>query len=238
MSDFAYTVLDKAEPSFRLLTLHPAKDRTSPLKCSLSNTSLNELPDFEALSYTWGSPIEGDKAYESPASDQTILLNDMPFTIRKNLFDALTQLRLADASLVLWIDAICINQTDIDERNHQVRQMEKIYRSAKRVVVWLGEKDAYTDEAIEWLGELAEMQGHYDRGGLLPDDYVLGTHTGPENMDRLIQSEEYLPKWNALQHIVGRSWWNRVWTVQGQSHSMESHLSPLVLIVCRACPLR
>lgn len=92
-------------------------------------------PKFEALSYEWGDP-------DKPRHE--IIVNGQPFKVWENLFYALKYIRpvpLRDNhvnSRILWIDAICINQDDIDERNHQVGMMGDIYRKADKVPVWLG----------------------------------------------------------------------------------------------------
>lgn len=84
-------------------------------------------PVYECLSYTWGN---------QPA-DRRITINGQKFLVRKNLFDALRNLR-QKTPRSLWIDAICINQEDVEERNYQVSLMAFIYRRATRAVVWLG----------------------------------------------------------------------------------------------------
>ena len=106
---------------------------------------LRDRPGYEALSYTWGDPLD----------TRTVMLKDQPFQVTKNLEAALRNLRhrlihgTKSNDRVLWIDAICINQTDIQERNVQVRRMLDIYKSATRVVIWLGEGDQTATR--QWL---------------------------------------------------------------------------------------
>ncbi|KAF2489606.1 hypothetical protein BU16DRAFT_424386, partial [Lophium mytilinum] len=82
---------------------------------------------YEALSYVWGPP----------SSIYHIHLNEQSVPITKNLHDVLHRLRSADPR-VLWIDQLCINQTDISERSSQVQLMGTIYTHASRVIMWLG----------------------------------------------------------------------------------------------------
>ncbi|KAF2824444.1 HET-domain-containing protein, partial [Ophiobolus disseminans] len=83
---------------------------------------------YRCLSYTWG---------ESPAEHQ-ILLNGDTFCVRKNLFEFLEiAVRLLSYDL-LWVDAICIDQTNVTERGHQVKRMDIIYKGAVQVLIWLG----------------------------------------------------------------------------------------------------
>ena len=86
--------------------------------------------EYEALSYTWGGYV----------SNHTITLNSQPgFNVTDNLFAALRHFRSEDVSRILWVDAICINQNDLDERGQQVQLMGEVYRNAKSVLIWLGD---------------------------------------------------------------------------------------------------
>ncbi|KAB5581219.1 heterokaryon incompatibility protein-domain-containing protein [Coniochaeta sp. 2T2.1] len=95
-------------------------------------------PKFEALSYMWGTELAGEP----------ITLNSFAFEVKRNLLDALLFLRrqvaLGTARQPFWIDAICINQKDVAERNRQLPIMEQIYSRAATVVVWLG-NSRYTE---------------------------------------------------------------------------------------------
>lgn len=93
----------------------------------LVSSTFADKPVYECLSYTWG---------DQPANKR-ITINGQKFLIRKNLFNALRNLR-QKTPRSLWVDAICINQEDVDERNSQVGLMAFIYRRATRAVVWLG----------------------------------------------------------------------------------------------------
>src|ERR1700712_2482196 len=108
---------------FRILHLLPGKTRNG-LRCELQSAQLDSPPSYEALSYTWGDP----KAKE------TILCNGKKLEIGKSLSSALHTLRYTDRKRTLWIDAVCINQEDKQEKNIQVPLMCDIYRQADRVV--------------------------------------------------------------------------------------------------------
>lgn len=95
---------------------------------TLAHATFASRPRYEALSYTWGKP-DVVKAIE---------LNGAQVNIRENLWSALVNLRDAREERVLWIDAICINQADVEERNRQVQLMAYIFSRAKEVIVWLG----------------------------------------------------------------------------------------------------
>lgn len=91
---------------------------------------LDSKPPYEALSYTWGDE----------ESACWILLDGLPFHIRPNLRHALRRLRQPRHTRVIWVDAICIDQTGTDEKSVQVLMMGRIYAGARRVVAWLGEE--------------------------------------------------------------------------------------------------
>ncbi|KAI0423955.1 hypothetical protein F5Y09DRAFT_325745 [Xylaria sp. FL1042] len=91
----------------------------------------NQAPPYAALSYTWGDGGETDM----------LQLNGRKFPVRRNLWSCLNYLGLNarySKANYLWVDAICINQEDIEERNAQVRVMDEIYRNACYVSIWLG----------------------------------------------------------------------------------------------------
>lgn len=106
---FTYDVLDESF-AIRLLSIEPSTNQDAALRCQLMTTNLGTHPEYEALSYVWGEPFD-------PAS---ITLNGVDFAITKNLSLALHRLRLPDKERRLWVDAICINQNFMLERNQQV----------------------------------------------------------------------------------------------------------------------
>lgn len=140
--------------SIRLLRLQPHRNPNAPIRCTLFDCPLLQTHDqvtfspYEALSYVWGStdnpqsiivrdcPISYDDDDESPATAPAKKVGTLSVT--RNLHEALVQLRDRFIDRVLWIDAICINQADLDERSCQVASMARIYAIASRVLVWLG----------------------------------------------------------------------------------------------------
>ncbi|KAF2018011.1 HET-domain-containing protein [Aaosphaeria arxii CBS 175.79] len=125
---FSYEGLPIESDHVRLLTLAPGR-ADEPISCQLDVVSLKSTPRYETLSYAWGSQERAE----------SILLNKQEFPVTANLFAALLHLRLLDTPLRLWIDAICIDQSNLQERSSQVARMREIYKSSSRVYVWLGE---------------------------------------------------------------------------------------------------
>lgn len=200
--DYQYSSV--SERAIRVLTLLPGSDEDD-LSIAISLLDLDSQDSsnpYEALSYVWGSPAE---------TFPLIVNTDSKLTISRGLHDALVHLRNTAAPRILWIDAICINQQDLAERAQQVQLMGAIYRSAARVVVWLGlEADGSTRalELVEWHGKHLSV------------DWKTGTVSH-------FPSEEH-PAWYfdkgkalvmndrgpQLAKLIARPWFTRVWIRQ------------------------
>ena len=154
----------------------------------LSDEPKPSLAQYYALSYTWG-----------PSSPQCwVELNGKPFLVRQNLWfllQSLPEIRGAKRQGFcnnLWIDAICIDQENIAERNYQVQQMRSIYQNAKAVLVWLGPADANSKRAFKLI-----LSARWKKA-LLRSDAALWSRED----DR------------ALRRIFDCEYWERMWIVQ------------------------
>lgn len=129
MSQYQYSPLLPGPGSIRLLRLMPHEDDTAPIECQLFNYSLKQSSKgahlYEALSYVWGGL---DKTLP-------ISIGEHNFDVTGNLHVALSHLRDRSIERIIWVDAICINQKDLQERSHQVQFMASIYAKANRVIV-------------------------------------------------------------------------------------------------------
>jgi hypothetical protein len=169
---------------FRILTLFPAPSFSSPLRCDLQTSLL--VPgmlksDYEALSYTWGDPH---------VTSVVLFPDNTNIPVTANLESFLRHRREKDSSVHLWVDALCINQEDILERNSQVERMSMLYATAARLTVWLGPAYSDSDTAIERLKIIA------------------WTHPFLK-LDALEQREL-----TAIESLLSRAWWRRIWIVQ------------------------
>jgi hypothetical protein len=140
----------------RLVILEPSIDWRDLVQCRLVHVTFGQMPKYEALPYTWGSED----------SQNAILLDGKTFSVRDSLWEALIRLRMPNEERVLWIDAICINQDDISERNQQVRIMPHIYTRAKMVLVWLGSADG-----IEGMKKAEEERIEKYIWGMIRDEF-------------------------------------------------------------------
>ena len=129
--------------SIRLLQLLPSKGDPKNLRCKLFEYALRRSDKvtrpYEALSYVWGSE-------DNP---QSITINNQNFTVGQNLYAALLHLQDHSISRIIWVDAVCINQTDGKEKEHQIQLIAEIYAKASRVIVWLGDAQGNSKRALE-----------------------------------------------------------------------------------------
>jgi hypothetical protein len=176
--DFTYTPLGSDNRSIRVLTLLPAPSKEATVRCNIQTTEITSKSCFNALSYTWGAP--GD---DSPAP---IILNGCSARVSRNLDAALRALRGLEP-LVLWVDALCINQQDNDEKSKQVAIMGLIYEKAKQTLIWIGEEDDDSDLAMNKLASIKSTKH-------------LHTLSKAEN--------------EAIGRLFIRPWFSRVWVVQ------------------------
>jgi hypothetical protein len=129
---FKHQPLDQSEPSIRLVHLLSSLSPSGRIQCAITHATVHAR--YTCLSYRWGNP----------QPSYPIMIDGKTFSIGQNLFDFLATTRTKATSDVFtylgpyWIDALCINQSNVVERNHQVRQMGVIYSKAVRVDVWLG----------------------------------------------------------------------------------------------------
>jgi hypothetical protein len=183
----AFPYRQLVDDDIRLLNILPGH---GTLECSLHQMPLVKEPVFRALSYVWGSSGEMEE----------ILLEGEPFKVTRNLWEALHQLRteqpgpsleLGDPSDYFWIDAICLNQEDPEEKSHQVPRMLEIYQAACVVLIWLG------PNKLEKLGKETGLPSTDPAGFLRPTDrpadHIIGLlfeKTNSEGIDWEVPDDE------------------------------------------------
>lgn len=127
----------------RVLDLsHDSNAVNAPLRGTLRVEDLHSCPRFAALSYVWG---------ESSRVQDTICCNGCDVPISKNCREALLSLRNLYGNITIWVDSICIDQADEDEKASQIQLMEEIYSWAEVVYVWLGAGTTRLHDAIDTL---------------------------------------------------------------------------------------
>ncbi|PVH80534.1 HET-domain-containing protein [Cadophora sp. DSE1049] len=223
---------------FRLLTLHPrvsdpqdASQEVLSISCTLRSYPRDQSPSYCALSYTWG-----DASIKVP-----ILVNDSKLYVTANLFTALEHIREDNSAVTLWIDAICINQEDDEEKSSQVKMMRKIYDTAEHTKSWLGPAADGTDGAMAELdhigsfliqnGLIEPMKEFFRLSAAEVERYkVLESKIKEGVAPFVVQAVENTSQTLAfIQNACGvlsRDYWKRVWILQ------ELIVSPHIVFHC------
>ncbi|KAF2163873.1 hypothetical protein M409DRAFT_25649 [Zasmidium cellare ATCC 36951] len=177
---YPYVPLDANNTQIRTLTIEPSETHDSKIHCSINTVSLSsDIAEYEALSYVWG------------ASKGTVpvTIDGHQSQVTRNLRTALRYLRKPREPRTLWVDAVCINQNDVQERNVQVRRMGQIYSQASGVLIWLGDGDADVERTMAKLQAPDALEDkRYDN---FPQDIAHG-----------------------IKKLLHKPWWHRVWTIQ------------------------
>lgn len=164
--------------AIRLIMLRKSPDDNAPLSCAIMETTLDTPANYYALSYTWGSEAPGEVMAIFPARDSgSVGTSAQIISLTPNCAAALRLLRkrLGDSDTGVWVDAVCINQSDVAEKNMQVTMMAEIYSHAKCVVVWVGEQWAPSNTRslrflshkwFDWVKKRGVMYSEGSKAGL------------------------------------------------------------------------
>lgn len=206
MEQYKYEPIDLGIPTIRLLRLH--RGNSSEISCEIFQAELHQRDDavsYEALSYTWGSPD----------LTESIIVNNRRLRITYNLYLALQQFRHQDEDRVLWIDAVCIDQSNMKERGHQVTQMGEIYKEADRVIFWLGPGSYETNVFMESLQCLQrESIKHACRAWPLQDERWKDLWASIQPSLRKSHADLKKLQKQGLEILLERPWFRRVWILQ------------------------
>ena len=200
-TNYEYSALP--EGYFRLLTIVSVDDKE--ITCELENFLLDEAPEYTAFSYVWG---------KDPLTSERIICDGKSLAITPHLHEAFQHLSALVPITKAWIDAICINQADDAEKAVQTRRMNNIYRSAQKVLAWLGKGDDNSDSAMDGIEGINQklaliLQNNTSENIAFIDNWLVkgtlsSTHL-PETNDSI---------WHALGHIYSQAWFTRLWVFQ------------------------
>lgn len=192
--------------------VHPCP-HMSPTAYDITQQLIHEAedtPDFEALSYTWGSFSRTATVMVYSGLISTVDTKPSVLPIGASLSEALRYLRLRDQGRVVWIDALCINQDDLEERGHQVGRMAHIYSRARKVVAWLGPD---FDGAVKALQGLKHVG---DQVEIITSKYFARSPGASEPTWH--DTREPVPFddsfWTAVINLIQRPWFSRFWVIQ------------------------
>ncbi|KAH8771517.1 heterokaryon incompatibility protein-domain-containing protein, partial [Hyaloscypha finlandica] len=216
--------------SIRLLHIQSGVGDGAVIRLSTRTVDLDDKPQYGALSYTWGRPISvfQTKEERDNLEDQQlpVICDGRIVNIGQNLHDFLgawqrmlqatsdgNDERTVSARKVgllppteLWIDAICIDQRDIDEKSTQVSMMGRIYSQTQKVIIWLGPEDNFTRPALQIIFKMQEIEQLQARACRLMTDEDGCKALGLPPITSSI--------WWSVFAFLHRSWFRRVWVMQ------------------------
>jgi hypothetical protein len=216
---YQYRPLNRSRQEIRLLILEPSSGN-STLRCTLEHKFLDVKPppSFETISYVCGDP----------SKKKTIFLNGHGIRAMATSEAALRRMRLRDEPRTLWIDSICIDQNNTDERGQQVGMMYQIYSLTFRNLIWLGPYDDIIAEAVTAMNAILQEIAIETR------DYA--------DFEELVMDHNQVYRWSqiplssttdglAFLRILDIPWFSRLWIVQEASLAPSSvcHYSELEL---------
>jgi hypothetical protein len=199
----------------------------------LKTFELDDAPTFKALSYTWGhsdttikrASISNREARASSLEDDAesigrtrrhhIICDDRLMKVTGNLQDALRMLGnslnmplMPKIPTYFWVDALCVDQQNVLERNSQVARMADIFQRASGVVVWLGREDDYTADALEVIQKVSAVP---------ESDWPRIHYTSfydPETKHQAYKPNLTYHNWLGFIALINRPWFRRAWVSQ------------------------
>ncbi|KAL0930042.1 ankyrin repeat and SAM domain containing protein 6 [Colletotrichum truncatum] len=220
-SYYHYEPIDLERPGFRLLSLERGF-KGEPIRCRIFQAYLYNKSDeankhndlslipYEALSYCWG---------DSTRLRHTVAVDGKVLFVTENLLDALKNLRRDYEDRILWVDALCIDQSNIRERGHQVECMGKVYEYADSVLCWLGHVEHTTSHLITLFQRFKRNvpQVAWENWPLHDSRW---SHTWEQTLSG--QPNHDYP--SLLRRLMANEWFSRVWILQEVANAGKASL--------------
>jgi len=187
----------------RLVTIFP--DQSGHIRANLNIEDESNCPHYKCLSYTWDGPRVDDTEESWRQPSLMINVNGFEVFVQPNLHNALLHLRTLGILGPLWIDALCINQTDETEKTIQVARMNQIFGNADEVLAWLGTGTARTVSAMRDMEKLGVTYEEIMKEEVAPKILNPLTGEGTIDDDKLIRMFDFSLEFN---------WFMRIWIVQ------------------------
>ncbi|KAF4464009.1 heterokaryon incompatibility het-6 [Fusarium albosuccineum] len=191
LGDKTYQYRPLADMSIRLIRISP--ERKTMIKCEIIHVSLEDPPRYVAISYAWGDPRD----------TRRIEVEGCPISVSASLHGAFQALRQRAESVLVWVDALSIDQQNREERAEQVQLMPSIYSNADSVAIWLGPEEDDSSSAMNLLRHVAE-QAKY-----------------PDVVSRLLAAGARNGDLAAVVSLFERDYWRRLWVVQEVFNARE-----------------
>lgn len=193
-----YSRLDASVAQFRTITLLPGQ-RSDAVQCQLNVHSLDKPPQYQTISYAWGDPSD----------TKQIVVDGVELAVPSSLELCLKHLRSSGSALSdLWADAICIDQTNMQERAHQVSNMGAIYWRCSSMFIWLGPPRSSSESRnpFEMVLHWADNKHFHQYPGFSISE---------ESGDWIFQDNStYQQMYELFADFISRPWWTRLWCVQ------------------------
>lgn len=188
-------------------------DISAPIETTLTATfryvEVEDRTIYIALSYRWSSK----------ARNRIVYIDGYEHFITEDLFEAMRRMAGSSGASV-WIDAICINQEDITEKNIQVAQMDQIYKGAETVFVWLGQADASTEIVFKFMSGFGT-------------DFRSDRYNATTFKSFMSSADDNY--WIAVLDLLNREWWSRVWMFQEVVLARNIHIHMRSLCMHLGC---
>ncbi|KAH8896493.1 hypothetical protein GQ53DRAFT_714195 [Thozetella sp. PMI_491] len=156
------------------------------IKCSILHVSLDRPPRYTAISYAWGDAGDTRK----------IQVDGVTIPVGVSLYGALEALRQRGDPVLVWVDALSIDQSNREERAQQVQLMASIYRRAESVAIWLGPEADDSSLAMDVLHDITDRA------------------SSPDKVKQLLASLAGKRDIGAVASLFERDYWRRLWVVQ------------------------
>ncbi|KAL5328035.1 hypothetical protein ACEPPN_005742 [Leptodophora sp. 'Broadleaf-Isolate-01'] len=233
MPTYKYSSLRADRNEIRLIHLYPGQSHHD-ICVSIIHVDSSQNPSYEALSYAWGDPARSEKIIvrsRSPVSGRSntteypgaftvdAVHTFATLSISHNLSIALRHLRLSKDVRTLWIDAISINQDDIEERSEEVAKMGPLYSNAWRVVVWLGGSSQDSLLALQTLRNIRQDIDFFEKDGLR-SSLTRGKTRELERSSSGWRAD--ILNWIAIRNLLNRPWFGRLWIFQEIGHATKA----------------
>ncbi|KAH6693730.1 heterokaryon incompatibility protein-domain-containing protein [Plectosphaerella plurivora] len=230
---YCYKPLSPEPGTIRLIRLFKSPP-TDPIRCELFEASLQDDDGitYQAVSYTWGSNAVTESITVEEEHTKGRRTSPM-LNVTTNLHTALRYIRSRDIDLVLWIDAICIDQGSLQEKSCQIGQMKLVYEKAEEVLIWLGHgSDENVEAAMDAMCRLHD-EARTDRKAWRdptkrPEIAGLVFRRQFAN----VPGSTFQQHVDAFKELLARPWFKRVWVIQ----EVASARSATVLFGSRSAP--
>lgn len=224
---YQYASISGHKSEVRLLTIEPAESNESPLHLSLTTHNLNDtVPEWDAISYYWGNS----------ETTQRVIIDGKLLQINQNAFSALSHCRDRNRPRKVWIDQICINQNDEQERFEQIMLMGRIYREAQCVVAYISDALPGTEILFAYLNIIGYEPKPWSLSWWKPWTAVAPTSPWKSMLgsDRKFpaQTWERLRPFHdhvraiveAYSEVLRLPWFRRTWIVQEAGLAQKLHI--------------